>query len=295
MNHTDARNLLALAQSAGTPVLLFGQEGIGKTGLCRQLFPESRVLLEEELRSNGLSILNSLCKVTNSVIFENLSEESLAVLTPIVTNRTLYGEKLETFFIFTSRNDYRNATLGWLKAELAMPEPAEWLEWAKSASIHPLVISLVGEHDALNKFRPRDLETLSRLLHKGVPGELLDAVVAPLVGFNEEVMALIRGGYDDTLDFEKVISLGEQEFINRIKQTNSENIDRFNEALLQEIRFDESIITKEKLIAYISSMDSRKSLELLSGLLESESSFGYLEELLDDPVIKQKIDTMVGV
>ncbi len=294
MNHTDARNILEIGRSTGLPVLLYGPEGTGKTGLCRRLFPEARVMLEEELRSGGLSLLNSLTKLTQTVIFENLSEEAVALLLPAVTNRTLYGETLNTFFIFTSQGEYRLAAQ-WLKVELDVPEPEEWLEWAKQEAVHPLVASMVAEHEALRKFRPRDLETLSRLLNKGIPGELLDQLVGPLVAYNEEIMAAIRGGYDETLDFEKVISLDEKEFINRIRQTNSENIDRFNETLLQEIRFDESIITREKLIAYISSMDSRKSLELLSGLLESESSFDYLNELLDDPAIKQKLDAMLGV
>jgi len=295
MNHTDARNLLELAQSTGIPILLFGQEGTGKTGLCRKTFPESRIVTEEELRSGGLSLLNSLTKVTKTIIFENLSEETLGMIWPVILNKSLYGERLETFFIFTARNDYRHFDSGWIKAELALPEPNEWLQWAQPEGIHPLVTTMVTEYDALHKFRIRDLETLSKLLHKGVPGELLDSVIGPLIGFNEEIMAIIRGGYEESIDFEKVISLGEQEFINRIKQTNSENIDRFNQTLLQEIRFDESIITKDKLIAYISSMETRKSLELLSGLLESESSFDYLNELLEDPAIKQKIDTMLGV
>ena len=295
MNHTDARNLLELAQSAGIPTLLYGQEGVGKTGLCRLLFPDSKIVSDEELRAGGLSLLNSLTKLTKTVIFENISEETLATVWPVVINKSLYGEKVQTFFIFTARNDYRQFESGWIKADLALPEPDEWLEWARAEGIHPLVTAMVSEHAALQKFRTRDLEMLSKLLHKGVPGELLDAVVAPLIGFNEEIMTIIRGGYDDSLDFEQVISLGEKEFINRIKQTNSENIDRFNQTLLQEIRFDESIITKDKLIAYISSMETRKSLELLSGLLESESSFGYLNELMEDPVIKQKIDSMLGV
>lgn len=294
MNHTDARNILALAHTAGIPVLIHGKEGIGKTGLCRHLFPEARIILEEELRSGGLSLLNSLTKVAKTIIFENLSEESFALVSPVIMNKTLFGEGIETFFIFTSQKEHRLAGTGWISVELVLPEPNEWLEWARLEAVHPLVQSMVAEQAALHKFRPRDLENLSKLLNKGVPGELLDSVVGPLVAYNEEVMTLIRGGYDDSLDFEKVISLDEKEFITRIKQTNSENIDRFNETLLQEIRFDESIITKEKLIAYISSMETRKSLELLSGLLESESSFDYLGELLDDPVIKQKIDAMVG-
>jgi hypothetical protein len=295
MNHTDARNILELAHSAGTPVVLYGKEGIGKTGICRHLFPEARIMLEEELRSGGLSLLNSLTKITKTIIFENFSEEAVALVSPAIMNSSLYGEGLETFFVFTAQNEYRHVGTGWISIELSPPEPGEWLGWADKEAVHPLVQSMVAEYDALQKFRPRDLETLSKLLNKGVPGELLDAVVAPLVANNEEIMTLIRGGYDDSLDFEKVISLGEREFITRIKQTNSENIDRFNETLLQEIRFDESIITKEKLIAYISSMETRKSLELLSGLLESESSFDYLNDLLEDPAIKQKIDMMLGV
>lgn len=294
MNHTDARNILRIGQSGNIPVLLYGEEGTGKTGLCRRLFPDARIILDEELKSGGLSLLNSMTKVSKTIIFENLAEETLQTVLPIIVNKTLYGESVENFFIFTARNDYRNIN-GFLRVELSIPQPHEWLEWAEREAVHPLVKELVSQHEALTKFRTKDIENLSKLLNIGVPGELLDTLVAPLIGHNPEIMAAIKSGYDDTLDFEKVISLGNTEFINRIKQTSSDNIDKFNETLLQEIRFDESIITKEKLIAYISSLDSRKSVELLSGLLESEASYGYLNELLDDPVIRQKIDAALGL
>jgi len=293
MKHTDVSKIIDIARSAGLPILLYGAEGSGKTGLCRHLFPEARVILEEELRINGLSLLNSLAKVSQTLIFENLSDDTLQVILPVVRNRTLYGETLENFFIFTTRTEPRIAG-DLLKIEVSSPTSDEWLKWSESIAVHALVKELVAEHNALATFRPKQLEMLSRLLNRGIPSELLDELVAPLIDHNQDLMTMIRRGYDEAIDFEKVISLEGDAFINRIKQTSSDNMDRFNETLLQEIRFDESIITKDKLIAYISSMDSRKSTELLSGLLESEGSFDYLNELLEDPGIRRKIDEMLG-
>jgi hypothetical protein len=293
MTHTDAGKIIDIARSAGLPILLYGAEGTGKTGLCRHLFPDARIILEEELRMNGLSLLNSIAKVSRELIFENLTDETLQVILPVVKNRTLYGEKLENFFLFTARTEPRIAG-DLLKIELFGPSAHEWLNWADGIAVHTLVKELVAEHNALATFRPRQLETLSRLLNRGIPSELLDELIAPLVDHNTELMAKIRGGYDEAIDFDKVISLEGDAFINRIKQTSSKNIDLFNETLIQEIRFDESIVTKEKLIAYISSMNSRQSMELLSGLLESEGSFDYLNELLEDTGIRRKIDEMIG-
>lgn len=294
MTLTDIRNILEIGESTGIPIILHGAEGRGKTAFCRQLFPHSRIILNEEIASNGLSIINSLAKTAKTLIFENLSEENLNKILPIIINRSLYGETLDNAFIFTSRSDYRIVE-GFIKVLFPVPSAVEWLAWAKTSAIHPIVLRMVEEKTALQILKPRELENLSRLLNAGIPGELLEALALPLIGNHPEFLEMIQEGYNDTIDFEKVISLDNREFINRIKQTSSKNIERFNEELLKEIRFDESIITKEKLISYITSMDSRKSLELLSGLLESESSFEYLNELLEDRTIRTKIDAMIRI
>ena len=152
---------------------------------------------------------------------------------------------------------------------------------------------LVAEYNALERLRPRDLENLSRLLNAGLPDELIEPLLAPYVQAAPELLELIRKEYSEAIDFESVISLDNQAFIDRIKQSSAQNIDRFNTSLLQEIKFDESIISKEKLISYLGALNTKNGLELLSGLLENEASEKYLSELLNDPSIQRRIDEMV--
>lgn len=292
MDLDSIRSALEIGSSSGLPVLLFGHTGAGKTSFCRQVFPNSKVILNEEIEFSGLSIIHSLSKTAKVIIFENLSEESINKIKQVVLKKTLFGEDLDNFFIITSAKDFKELR-EFIKVEFPIPSVDEWLRWAERSAIHPLITKLAKEKSLLEKFRPKDLENLSRLLNTGVPSELLDALISPLVANSPELLNIIKDGYDDSIDFEKVISLHNEDFINRIKQTSSKNIEKFNDDLLQELKFDESIITKEKMISYLSSMDMTKSLKLLSGLLENEASFDYLNELLSDPSVKEKIDSML--
>ena len=292
MNHTELANILQVAKATGIPVVLFGESGIGKTGFCRTLFSEAAILHDQEYESGGLTLLNSMLRSRSVVVFENLSEANLAKILPMIRNKSLFGDRINATMIFTHETPYAGAG-EMIQLPFSIPTPEEWLGWAVDHTIHPIAMRLVAEYNALERLRPRDLENLSKLLNAGLPDELIEPLLAPYVQAAPELLELIQREYSEAIDFESVISLDNQAFIDRIKQSSAQNIDRFNTSLLQEIKFDESIISKEKLISYLGALNTKNGLELLSGLLENEASETYLGELLNDPSIQRRIDEMV--
>jgi len=292
MNHTDLANILEITKASGIPLVLYGESGIGKTGFCRTLFPSARLLHNDEFESGGLSLLNSLLKASSVVIVENLSEANLGKILPMIRNKSLFGERITTTLLFTNETPYASGG-DMLQLPFTVSSANAWLSWAEANGIHPIVQRMVGEFQALERLRPRDLENLSRLLNAGLPDELTEPLLAPYVTAAPELKELLNSHYSEAIDFESVITLNNREFVNRIKQSSAQNIDRFNASLLQEIKFDESIISREKLVSYLSSLDSKKSLDLLHGLLENEASETYLYELLEDPAIQDRIDGMI--
>lgn len=292
MDLHSIKSILEIGFSSNMPILLFGTPEIGKTAFCKQTFPNSKVILNSDIDFSGLSILNSIAKTTKVIIFENPSEETINKIKPVILKKTIFGDEINNFFIITAHKDLKELN-GFIKVEFTKPTVQEWLHWAENSNIHSFIKKLVQEHGLYEKLKPKELENISKILNTGISSELLDAIVGPLLGNNKELLSILKEEYDDSIEFQKVILLENKEFINKLKHTSSKNIEKFNEELLQELKFDESIITKEKIISYLSSIDASKSLKLLWGLLENKDSFDYLNEILADEQIRKKIDSLL--
>ena len=289
MKFDDIKTALEIAYTTKIIPIVFGKKEIGKTSVVFEVFPNAKIIFNEEIELNGISLLHSMSKTTKIVIIENINEKVFNAIKHILKGGWIFGEKNDCFFVLTSSVKLLNAK-EFLHLELSHPTQDEWLEWANKNTVHPKIKELVKTKELLGKITPKKIEYLSKLLNAGTPSNILDTLLLPFMDGNNELLNNIKESYSKELEFEEVITLQEKNFINRIKQTTKENLDKFNEELLNEIIFDRSIISKEKLIEYVLNIDGQKSLKILFGLLESESNFAYLEELLKDKQIRKKID-----
>ena len=289
MRFDDIKTALEIAYTTKIVPIIFGDKEIGKTSVVLDVFSNAKVIFNEEIELNGISLLHSISKNAKVVIVENISEKVFGVIKHILKGGWIFGEKNECFFVLTS-NIKLQGTEEFLNLELSYPTQEEWLEWAQKRAIHPKIEELVKTKDLLKKITPKKVEYLSKLLNAGTPSNILDALLLPFMNNDNELLSDIKSSYSEELEFEEVITLQEKKFINKIKQTTKENLEKFNKELLNEIIFDHSIISKEKLIEYVLNIEGLKSLRVLFGLLESESNFEYLEELLKDKSIRKKID-----
>jgi len=289
MNFNDIKNALDVAYATKIIPIVFGKKEIGKTSVILSVFPNAKIIFNEEIELNGISLLHSISKTAKVVIIENINEKVFTIIKHILKGGWIFGEKNECFFILTSSLKLQESN-EFLNLELFYPTQEEWLEWARKKTIHPKIEELVKTKELLKKITPKKIEYLSKLLNAGTPSNILDTLLLPFMNHNDELLSDIKQSYSEELEFEEVITLQEKNFINTIKQTTKENLDKFNEELLNEIIFDHSIISKEKLVDYILNIEGIKSLKVLFGLLESESNFAYLEELLKNKQIRKKID-----
>ena len=292
MNLIRVAQVLDIGFNTKLPVLLYGHSGFGKTGFSKSTFPKAKLIHNHEL-DESYTFLNSVIKQKEVIIIENISEKNIHKLLAVLHNKILFSEPINNFFIITSQINFPNL-VGLLKIEFPKPDKNAWILWAEQNRIHPLIIRETIEKKLLNKYTPRQLEELSTLLHGGVHSELLDLLISTLIGNDLTLIEAIKEGYDHNINFDSVISLESGDFINKIRQTSSENVDKFNHNLLEEIKFDESIISREKLIAYLTTIDNKKSFELLAGLLNNSESYTYLNELLQVPQIRLKLDDILG-
>jgi hypothetical protein len=292
MNLIRVAQVLEIGFNTKLPVLLYGHSGFGKTGFAQTTFPHSIIIHNHEI-DESLNFLSSVVQNREIIIFENISEKNLQKILLILQSKTMFAKEINNYFIFTSQINFPNLS-GILKVEFPKPDKASWIKWAESHNMHPLVMQLTLEKKLLNTYTPKQLELLSTLLHGGVHSELLDLLISSLLGNDLALIADIKAGYDHNINFDTIISLEDSDFIQKIKQTSSENVDKFNHNLLEEIKFDESIISLEKLIAYLTTIDNKKSFELLEGLLNNEESYSYLNDLLKQNEIKVKLDDILG-
>jgi len=289
MNRRNAQELLNLAVRAEQPVWITGASGIGKTAFCLDRFPKAKIIQRFETGPDHLHLLRALLPQTQTLIFENLTEAEMPFLLPILKTGTLLGEPLHHTILLTAVSRPSKED-GFLEVSLEKPTFAEWKALAKPLELHPLLVQVTGELELLETATPRTLVHLSKLLQSGIPIALLEPVVAQLLPNRPELVNALREGLSREVPFEEVIGLEQDAFIDTLKHGSKESIDRFNQSLLKELRFDESVISKEKLIAYLSAIDKEGSLGFLRELLDSETAEPFLMTLLQEPQIARLLD-----
>lgn len=289
MNLIRIKDLMDTAFRSGVPALLHGPAGVGKTALCRHRFPEAILIHGRELADESPLFLRSVLDSAKVVIVENVTPESFALLEPVLANRTAMGKAAENFFLLTARED-RDEYRGVLKIPFEKPDKEGWLEWAEGHGVHPALLQLVRKENLLARFAPRNLEMLSRTLTGGIPLELVDTVVVNFLENDQKLIQSIREALGGEIPFEKFVSLDEEGLVEKIRQTSEENIEKFNENLLEEILFDPGKVSTAKLAGYLAGIREEKGMELLSALLEREKTRDYLEELLMRPEMREWVD-----
>jgi len=292
MDFNKAKTILEIAYVSKIIPIISGNRGIGKTSIALEVFPDAVVIPNSEIELSSLATLRKAAQNSKVVIIENINTKVFSIISDILKQGWLEASKSSAFFVLTT-NQAMDILDGFISIKLSSPSNEEWLSWAEKRNIHKKVIELVKEDNLLKIISPQKAEHLSRVLNAGVPTELLQEIVLPLVNNEQKILEKIKSVYTQEFNFDEVVTLKDQAFIDKLKQTNSKNIEDFNEKLVKEIIFDNSIMPKEKLIKYITSIDGAKSLEVLFGLLESKSNYDYLEELLKDKRIRKKIDSFV--
>jgi len=284
MNLNAVESLLDIAIKAQIPALIYGVGGIGKTGFIKACYPESALLHAHEALDNP-TLLHSVLGQNRVVIIENSDEKSFEQLFPILCNKTLFATPLTSTILFTSRTLF-TAHKELIKIPFPKPTSEEWKGWAMRNGVHELITNAVVTKNLLEHYTPRELETLSDMLKTGIPSDRVILTIQTLFGNDPMILELIEKGYDTSIDFDQVIGMETEQFVSKLQQTTTEELQKFNHDLLDELRFDPSIITKEKLITYLTSVNTRPSLELLSGLLENDSNYDYLNTLLQSQEIQ---------
>jgi len=294
MNLIRIKDLLDTAFRSGVPALLHGPAGVGKTALCKNRFPEAALLLARDLEAESPLFLRSVLDSAKVVIVENVTPETFALLEPVLFNKSVLGKPAENFFLLTARED-REEYAGVLKIPFEKPDKEGWLAWAEEHDIHPALLQLVRYEKLLTRFSPRNLEMLSKTLTGGIPLELVDTVVVNFLENDQRLIQSIREALGGEIPFEKFASLDEEGLVEKIRQTSEENIEKFNENLLEEILFDPGKVSTAKLAGYLAGIREEKGLELLGALLEREKTQKYLDELLLRPEMRAWVDAKLVI
>ncbi|MGP1561421.1 MAG: hypothetical protein ACTTIC_04950 [Helicobacteraceae bacterium] len=193
MDFLELKRLLTLAHKAGLSAQVTGKEGTGKTHFCKEIFQDAVVILAYELNVNNLIFLKSVFETGKTVIFENLTEQELPFIAPIITNKVLYGKPLSNFFIVTSR--FRLELAKTFYINFTNQGSVAWLKWASANGINKLVIKAIENKDLLKEHKPRDLESLSKILGAGVAPDLLETVLRTFLQDDYESIELIKKEY----------------------------------------------------------------------------------------------------
>ena len=167
------------------------------------------------------------------------------------------GAQRQNFLIFTSRQQF-SCDSHVLKLEFEFDKTL-WLAWAKKQKLHSNILALVQD-DKLHSLTPKDWENISHVLkhfnHK-------DHMASYLKGFLLDQVLI-----DSILDFD---------ITSQIKS---------NEHFKQDL--------ESKVLLALESIDNENSKENLRFYLSKEAFFEKLNEVLANPVIKQKLDLLIG-
>lgn len=235
MTFKQISSLLDLAKSSDLNAIVYGTEGIGKTSFCKDKFPNSIVILPSELNDSNLAYLKSVFDTKKVIIFENLSNDNLLFLLPILNNRTILGTQITNFFIITARMEL--AVPNSIPIFFQNPSSVSWLDWAKENGIHTSIIKAIENKDLLESHKPRDLQSLSKILTNNVPKDLLDSILVSFLKNDIESIELIK---NDILNSpqtqERVEILHEERTVIPISQEETRNYNNKDEKKLHELR-----------------------------------------------------------
>lgn len=247
-------NLLTDALIAGLDIAIIGAEKSGKTTLAKSLAPNAPLINRYELTSEHLHTIKALLIDTKLVICENLDQRALAFIKPIIETKSVLGATIPTQFIITTVDEVPLKTV--VQFGLNAPSKSSWIEWAKSASIHKSVISIVESDDEFfDKYGVEKLSIISQILYSKAQNK-------------EELVALIGA----PIVIEKVAAIEPVE----------------NSELLSEIKNGE--MPKNELLLKLKNEDKSSWVKLLAQSVSSPKALSFIDLAIRDVEIQNAID-----
>ncbi|MDR1912741.1 MAG: hypothetical protein LBQ52_10425 [Helicobacteraceae bacterium] len=284
MNRAEAYELLKGFLKAGVDCAIIGEAQSGKTALARSLAPAAPILRASEVSNEYLGAIRSLLIDADIAIIENAAKENALFLEELLSVRAILGTPFECRFIITSRQNLTIDAIATINLDAIAPQ--EWLKWARSAHIHPALISLAADDPAfLSRHHFRSIEALSRVLSARPSIKTLEATIGSILGDDLAARSTLAEFIAAPI-----------ESLEHIRASTDENAKAYESAFIERLKTKPKLEDCQRFARHVASLaqsEPKEALELLKELLKSQKAAEALETTLKEPSVQKMIDKTI--